>query len=224
MLAEIPFADDATTDRWVADFFRSSANPPLSHLVAIERVGPSHDPSSIEKQGLPSEENERFERDVPPADQNVCHNMRGRNIDAVTAPAHRLFEGIAENRLSVTTIGIGDGGNEIGMGSFPWDVVRRALGSDHAGRVACRIPTDHTIVAGVSNWGAYALGLAVCRLSSRTDIAARYTTEAQRKLIETIVTQAGAVDGVTKRREPTVDGIPLDVYLATLEDLRRALL
>ncbi|MEX0586692.1 MAG: glutamate cyclase domain-containing protein, partial [Pirellulales bacterium] len=123
----------------------------------------------------------------------------------------------------VTTIGIGDGGNEIGMGSFRWDVLRRALGGEPAGRIVCRIAADHAILAGVSNWGAYALALAVCRLSERVDLAATYTTASQRRLIETIVAETDAVDGVTKKREATVDGIALADYLATLADLRRVL-
>ena len=60
----------------------------------------------------------RFERDVPPEHRDVCHNMRGRDITAWTAPAHLLFESVAKTRPDVRTIGIGDGGNELGMGSL----------------------------------------------------------------------------------------------------------
>jgi hypothetical protein len=41
----------------------------------------------------------------------------------------------------------------------------------------------------------------------------------QRRLIETIVERTSAVDGVTLRREPTVDGLPLAIYLQTLTAL-----
>jgi len=67
------------------------------------------------------------------------------------SPAHRLFEHVA-NDPAITTIGIGDGGNEIGMGKIPWDTIRRNI--PNGGLIACRVPVDHLIVAGVSNWGA----------------------------------------------------------------------
>src|SRR5205807_1527308 len=60
------------------------------------------------------------------------------------------------------TIGVGDGGNEIGMGKIPWDVIRRNV--PNGGLIACRVPTDYLIVAGVSNWGAYALAAGVALL------------------------------------------------------------
>ena len=47
--------------------------------------------------------------------------------------------------------------------------------------------------------------------------------ESQRKLIETLVSEAGAVDGVTGLMEPTVDGLPLITYLQTLSGIRALL-
>ena len=41
------------------------------------------------------------------------------------------------------------------MGKIPWEVIRRNIPG--GGLVACRVPTDHLIVCGVSNWGAYGL-------------------------------------------------------------------
>ena len=68
------------------------------------------------------------------------------------SPAHRLFEAVQQQLPHITAIGIGDGGNEIGMGKLPWELIRRNI--PHSGLVACRVPTDHLIVCGVSNWGA----------------------------------------------------------------------
>lgn len=194
----------------------------LSHLVAIERVGPSHTLESLAAQaGNGPAARARFEAEVPLAHRDACHNMRGVMIDEHTAPAHLLFEqaGVGKNRFK--TIGIGDGGNEIGMGAIPWEILRDALQGEHAGQIICRIATDFLILAGVSNWGAYALACAVTELRGRSDLIHTWDEAKQRALIECLVSEGGAVDGVTRRREPTVDGLPLNSYLGVLEQIRQ---
>jgi cytochrome c551/c552 len=187
-----------------------------SHVVAIERVGPSHTAESIAAQ-YPGDADmlAEFMRLVPAVDRDVCHNMRGISIDAHTDPLHRLFE-----NTSATTIGIVDGGNEIGCGKIPWDVLCRAVAQGSGAQIACRIATTHTIVAGVSNWGAYALGAAVAALRGNHAAVAAWTAEKQRALIEAMVARGGAVDGLTKRREATIDGLVLDEYLAVFDEIR----
>lgn len=228
-IVEMPLSDesapgntgDAAKD-WCHRFFDSPLGRRLTHLISIERVGPSHTAASLAAQprvGPPPLE--QFAREVPPEQRDVCHNMRGASIDAVTAPTHLLFETAASRDASIKTIGVGDGGNEIGMGSLPWETLRAALPGTHAGRTICRIATDHLILSGVSNWGAYALACAVAGLRGRADLLAGWDGAAQRRLIERLVHEAGAVDGVTGRREPTVDGIPLENYSAVVDQIVR---
>jgi hypothetical protein len=219
--------DSAVTESWLDAFFSAGAGRSLSHLIAIERPSPSHTLDSLAAQKrtgtVPTE---RFATLVPAADRDICHNMRGLAINAYTARTHRLFERIAEERLAITTIGIGDGGNEIGMGSFAWETIVEALGGDSAssiaGLVAARIATDFALIGGVSNWVAYALALALVRLRGDGDLARDWDERAERGLIEVLV-RAGAVDGVTRRQEPTVDGLDLDTYLAPLAAMRSLL-
>ena len=109
------------------------------------------------------------------------------------------------------------------MGSYPWEVIVEAIGGSQAGRIACRIATDYTLIAGVSNWAAYTLALAVARLRGADEAARQWTTRDEGRLIEAMVERAGAADGVTLRSEPTVDGLPLAVYLETLTAVRRQL-
>lgn len=212
--------EPSRADQWVDDFLGSAFGRRLSHLIAIERVGPSHTERSLQAQrrtnATPASE---FQREVPPASRDVCHNMRGVAIDVWTARAHRLFEVVAERDLPITTIGIGDGGNEIGMGAIPWEILRSAITVGPAALVPCRIATDYTILAGVSDWGAYALALALCRLRGLAE-AARWTMEELRELIERLVGDAGLVDGVTGRREASVDGLPLATYLQVFAGIR----
>jgi hypothetical protein len=47
------------------------------------------------------------------------------------------------------------------------------------------------------------------------------TAERDAAVTRAIVAKAGAVDGVTARREPTVDGLPAEVHGALIDGLRR---
>ena len=201
------------------------AGQALTHVIAIERVGPSHTAASVAAQpGGNAAARDWFAAAVPAEDRDVCHNMRGESIDAWTAGAERLFAAVIERGLPITTIGIGDGGNEIGMGRYDWASLVEGLASDAAERIVCRVATDFALIAGVSNWAAYALALAVAA-SARSSASWGETgmRTSERHLIEQIVRRTTAVDGLTRRREPTVDGLPLDVYLRPLEAMRELL-
>jgi hypothetical protein len=211
------------TDGWVDAFLESDFGRRLTHLVAIERCGPSHTLASLAAQprsGQPPLE--EFQRLVPPESRNVCHNMHGLDITRHTAKTHRLFEAVDARRPDIVTIAIGDGGNELGMGRIAWETLVEAIATGAAPRIACRIATQHLIIAGVSNWAGYALGLAVCHLRGQGRLAESWTAVDEQRLIEHLVREAGAVDGVTRRREPTVDGLPLDIFLQAFEALGQA--
>jgi hypothetical protein len=206
---------DAYLDRdWRRGF---QGHFPLTHLIALERVGPSHTPESI--RGQPGAD--AFLREVPPERHDRCHTMRGRDITAQMAPAHRLIEHGARQEPRLTTIGIGDGGNEIGMGKVPWDTIRRNV--PDGGLTACRVPTDHLIVAGVSNWGAYALAAGVLLLRGEKEDAALFDTDRERRLLQTMVEQGPLVDGMTTRRTATVDGLTWEQYAAPLAKMGQVL-
>jgi hypothetical protein len=113
----------------------------------------------------------------------------------------------------VVTVGVGDGGNEIGMGNVRARLAR--LGPLMA-RIAAVVGTDHLVVAGVSNWGAYGIAAA---LGGPTPQALLHTPDVERRLIRACVA-AGAVDGLSRRRQATVDGLPLDVHAAFVQLLR----
>jgi len=225
-LHRFPLASEATaggTDRWLDEFWHERPGRELTHLIAIERAGPSHTVASLAAQGADGETLARFEREVPAEHRDICHNMRGMDITASTAPTHLLFETAFEQRPRVRTIGIADGGNELGMGCFAWATLATAIARGPSALVPCRIGADHTIVAGVSNWGGYALALALAQLKGAMGDVALWSVDRERELIETLVRDAGAVDGVTKKRQPTVDGLPLEDYLEVLANLRAAL-
>ena len=235
MVLEVPqTSDEPSTRRELAllrDALFADAPGAAQALVSIEHVGPSHTTDSIAAELRRSGAAEdrivaavaEFEARVPSSDRDVCHNMRGVPIGRTTAPLHVLFERPSradEAFVQPYTIGVLDGGNEIGSGSIPWRTWREAIASGPAALTACRVPVDAAIPAGVSNWGAYALGAAVARAAGQRSFLAEWTAARQRLVIEAMVRNAGAVDGVTKRREPAVDGLALDEYLAVFEELR----
>jgi hypothetical protein len=142
--------------------------------------------------------------------------MRGRDITDLMCPAHLLFEAAA--RKNVITIGIGDGGNEIGMGKIPWDIIRRNIpGGD---KVACRVPTDHLIVAGISNWGAYGLAAGVMALLGAKPSDDLFDVNREHELLQLMVDKGPLVDGVTGKQTATVDGLDFQRYGRILEQLR----
>lgn len=107
------------------------------------------------------------------------------------------------------TIGVGDGGNEIGMGS-----VRARLAREGAliARIASVVAVDELVVAGVSNWGAYGI---VAQLGRLTGQRLLHAPADERKMIDACVA-AGAVDGLTRRPEPTVDALDADTHAAVV--------
>ncbi len=161
----------------------------LTHLIAVERVGPSYD--------------------------GRCRNMRGRDVTGETAPAHRLFDGLASTSKPIVTIGIGDGGNEIGMGKIAPSLIARDI--EHGESIACRVPTDYLLVAGVSNWGAYALAAGVAYLRRRPLPASLFDRRLERELLRRMVEDGPLVDGVTAIQSATVDGLTFDEYIEPLD-------
>jgi len=206
-----------------SSFWQSDIGRSLSHLVAIERVGPSYTRESLVASGATTAAIDAFETLVPNHERGHCFNMRGMAINHFTGDLHRLFDELPLRAPEACVLGVGDGGNEIGMGRFEWDVIRQRLGGPVGAKIPCRIAARHTIVAGTSNWGAYALAAAVALLRNRIDVLEPHTAQAQHDLLSAIVADSRAVDGVTRRHEATVDGLPFLTYIQPWLGIRRLL-
>lgn len=200
--------DRANAASWRNDILQRTPARQISHFIAIERVGPGYPFSQ------PPVNRSELSSDQSPADSRSewlpghCCNMRGESIDAFSADLHLLIEDAKTQNSAIKVIGIGDGGNEIGMGRFPREELLARISGPNADRIPCRISADATIVAGISNWGAYALAAAVAVHYDRVDLLKPHTADSQWQLVKRITEEAGAVDGVTRRNEPTVDGLP----------------
>ncbi len=158
----------------------------ITHLVALERVGPASD--------------------------QKCYSMRGIDISSFMYPAEHLFDRARAGRL--TTIGIGDGGNEIGMGKIPASIIARNI--PRGDLIACRTATDYLIVAGISNWGAYALASGIAYLLKKPLPSSFFEHEAEYRILTNMIEQGSLVDGVTKLPQATVDGIDFERYIQIL--------
>jgi hypothetical protein len=119
-------------------------------------------------------------------------NMRYVDITPQTARLDYLFE------AGIPSVGIGDGGNEIGMGNLVEFIpLVETLPNDPA-----VTKVDRLIISSVSNWGGYGLVAALSKLAGRNLLP---TVESETVLIKRSV-DMGAVDGTTGDHEYYVDG------------------
>jgi hypothetical protein len=142
-------------------------------------------------------------------------NMRGQDIGSYTAPLDDLFvAGPWE------TIAVGDGGNEIGMGAISRALIARHI--DHGETIACVTPAQHLIVAGVSNWGAYALigALAALREDWRPPLLGCLDETLDRAVLEAMIEKGPAVDGVSRLPTLTVDNLDIATHHQVLRKIR----
>jgi hypothetical protein len=135
-------------------------------------------------------------------------NARGVSVAAWNRPLDEMFL-LAGRRRRPVTIGVGDGGNEIGMGRVRAQLAREGA---RMARIASVVPADHLVVAGVSNWGAYGIVAQLGRLAGQRLL---HAPADERRLIDACVA-AGAADGLTRRREPTVDALDADTHAAVV--------
>jgi D-glutamate cyclase len=151
-----------------------------------------------------------------PAADGQPRNMRGADLSAHSAPLDRLF-----TAGPWRTIAIGDGGNEIGMGCVSRPLIARhvPLGD----MIGCVVPADFLIAAGVSHWGAYGLVAALSYLRPDWSQAMRDALDPALDLavVEAMVRDGPAVDGVSLRRDITIDGFAMVEHHTVLAGIAR---
>ena len=134
-------------------------------------------------------------------------NMADHDVSVFTAKIDALFES------SITSIGIGDGGNEIGMGNLA-DVIPKC---SRLPALPCVTRATQLVIASVANWGAYGMLAALSRMTKRNLLP---SVEEQRSIVEELVS-LGAVDGTTGTRVATVDGHSLETNSEVLYNLHQ---
>ena len=132
-------------------------------------------------------------------------NMHGQDITPYTAKIDCLFQN------KITSIGIGDGGNEIGMGNL----YAQVKDNSKLVRFPTTIEVDELVIASVSNWGAYGLIAAISLIKNQNLLV---SVEEEIEIINTLV-GLGVVDGMSGKPESFVDGFDLDSNSKILQNL-----
>ncbi len=137
------------------------------------------------------------------SDDGDYRNWKGDIINGENAPLDMFFE----QEIDILTIGIGDGGNEIGMGKY------KSLLKEHLHYDApCDVATDHCLIGTTSNWASYGFIAALDKnyLPKDNEIVDYYD----------FITGKGAVDGITGLKGRTHDGFALQKSFELLQKLR----
>ena len=163
---------------------RSFAKELLSEVAPSVIIG-------IERCGLTSE--------------GLYRNMRGVDISEYNAKTDYLFD------RGIPSVGIGDGGNEIGLGNLA-DIIPTV---PSLVRLPCVTTTSELVIASVSNWGGYGLVAALSRAKGKNLLP---SIEAEQALVKRNV-ELGAVDGPSGEAVPMVDGFTLEENSQALSEL-----
>lgn len=142
------------------------------------------------------------------------HNMRGGIIDAMFVDASSIIEAARER--GITTISIGDGGNEIGMGALAETIEKYV---PHGDDICAREVADIALISGVSNWWGWGVSALLSRMYG---INLLPSDDMERGMLHEMVL-AGSVDGCTKKPEETVDNLPMEVHMGVLSNVRSAM-
>ncbi len=154
----------------------------------------------------------------------VYHSASGNNITSYQAKLPVLFD--SAYRSDAFTVGIGDFGNEIGMANLR--EIFQVLTPSHAnckcgcgGGIVGSTRTHGSIIANISNWGAYGLEAALALVLRNSDVM--HGPALETRVLEEAARQ-GYVDGATGFVEPTADGASKEINANIVHMLRALLL
>jgi hypothetical protein len=153
-------------------------------------------------------------------DKGVIHTSRGDDTTTHMAKVDRLVQ-LASKR-AIPTIGIGDGGNEIGMGVIA-DELRRWLPYGNRCRCGCGsgiVPvtqTDLLVPAAVSNWGAYGIAAMLALMTGNEEVL--HTPAMEQRILESCI-RAGFIDGGSGYVNGGADALPMEIHVSITALLR----
>lgn len=151
-----------------------------------------------------------------PNEKGIFHNMKGFDYSEGYARVDIVV--MQAGQLGIPTLGIGDGGNEIGMAMVS-DAVRNFIPYGDRCQCGCGggiVPTaktDMLITSAVSNWGCYALCAALALMEKKVDLI--HTIESELRMLDVAI-KSDNVDGVTGKLSMTVDGLRNECNLSVI--------
>ncbi|MDR3561606.1 MAG: DUF4392 domain-containing protein [Negativicutes bacterium] len=154
----------------------------------------------------------------------IIHNMLGHDTGDSQAKIDYLFQ--LAGKRGIATVGIGDGGNEIGMAAIA-DTVKKDVPYGEkcqcpcGGGLAVSTPVDVLVTAAISNWGGYALA-ALLGISTGVEGAIGDAVLENRVLEAAAL--AGFHDPLSGGVFPGADGCSAAVQVSMVTLLREAVL
>lgn len=112
----------------------------------------------------------------------------------------------------VCSLGIGDGGNEAGLGNLK-GLVEQYI--PQGGLIGSVVRSDFPLISSVSTWGGYAVSIA---LSVHSGTPCCVETEGEREIALQIA-ELGIKDGILREAGSTIDGLPWDFTAGVIKDL-----
>ena len=138
-------------------------------------------------------------------------NFRGVDFTPYNAKIDHLFD------QHPYSIGIGDGGNEIGMGNL--QNVIPTIDHEFLPKNPCVTTTTELIIASCSNWGGYGL---IAALSLKNGVNLLPSVEDAKQMVREIVA-VGAVEGMSGESKEWVDNRDLESDSTCIRDLHALL-
>lgn len=155
-------------------------------------------------------------------DRGLYSGFGGRSLDGMVADLDYLVH--ACRARNVPFIGVGDGGNELGMGLLADDLksiypkaVDAGTGRGGVAAVAC---VDHVVVSSVSNWAVTGMIAALSAVIENPLIF--HDLEVEKRCIERCCA-SGCVDGITSSPDHIIDGVPAIEWTGMTQALKGAL-
>jgi D-glutamate cyclase len=152
--------------------------------------------------------------------RGIYHNARGVDYGMGRARVDYLFDEAL--RRGISSVAVGDGGNEIGMGLISDAVSRHVAFGDRCScgcgaGIGAVTSTDVLVTAACSNWGCYGIVACLAGLLANTDLL--HTPDQEELLLRRGV-DVGLINATNGRIEPNPDGIPMSSHRSIVELLR----
>ena len=152
-------------------------------------------------------------------EKGVVHSVRGEETTEHVAKIDLLIK--EAGRSGILTIGIGDGGNEIGMGNIRKEIKKGIPFGDRCNcpcgeGIAPVTETDFLVTATVSNWGAY--GIAACLAILKGDYEIFHDESIECGILQSCA-DAGLIDGVSGYVGKSVDGLSKEIHASIVNIL-----
>jgi len=150
--------------------------------------------------------------------EKLSRNTEGRyyngmvtDLTDVTGKIDFMIE--EARKRGILTIGLGDGGNEIGMGNI-LDVIQERVPNGKA--VGAATQTELLVVGASASWGSYGIEACLAALTGKRHIL--HDEEMERRMLDQSAL-AGIVDPLTGLAEGWLDGVPPQVNYAIVRIL-----